>query len=73
MRRAIRFLVAVLAAMLPFGPSVLAADPFTAMGVLTLTSPYVAPAFTLPSTTGNKVSLESVRGKVVLIYFGASW
>ncbi len=73
MKRATRFLIAILAAILSFGPLALAADPFTAMGVLILTSPSVAPAFTLSSTTGSKVSLESVRGKVVLVYFGASW
>jgi peroxiredoxin Q/BCP len=28
-----------------------------------------APLFTLPSNTGNDVSLESLRGKPVVLYF----
>ncbi len=32
-----------------------------------------APRFTLPSLKGDAVSLEDMRGQVVVIHFGASW
>ena len=64
---------ASLAAMMALAPSGVVADPFMAMGVPILASPYPAPTFTLPGIDGGKVSLGSVRGKTVLLYFGASW
>ncbi|WP_207423287.1 TlpA disulfide reductase family protein [Desertivirga brevis] len=33
----------------------------------------LAPDFTLPDTSGNKISLNSLRGKYVLVDFWASW
>lgn len=32
-----------------------------------------APAIDLPDTNGGRVSLESYRGKYVVIHFGTSW
>ena len=64
---------AALVAMVIVAPSGVVADPFTTMGVPLLASPYPAPAFTVPGIDGKTVSLESVRGKTVLLYFGASW
>jgi len=64
---------AALLAALIFAATAGAADPFTAMGVLRSSPPPPATAFTLPGIDGKKVSLESVRGKAVLLYFGASW
>ena len=33
----------------------------------------MAPSFTLPDTSGNSISLDSYKGKVVLVDFWASW
>lgn len=52
----------------------LVADP--SGGTLTYSSPLKgkpAPAFTLEDLSGKKVSLESYRGKAVLINFWATW
>ena len=35
--------------------------------------PHPAPAFTLESLEGKKVSLNDFRGKPVLLYFWATW
>jgi len=32
-----------------------------------------APRFTLPDLAGNPVGLEAFRGRVVLLYFWATW
>jgi len=32
-----------------------------------------APLFELPGVQGETVSLQSLRGKLVVIHFGASW
>jgi thiol-disulfide isomerase/thioredoxin len=36
-------------------------------------APAPAPAFTLPSRAGQSVALESLKGKVVMLNFWASW
>jgi cytochrome oxidase Cu insertion factor (SCO1/SenC/PrrC family) len=33
----------------------------------------IAPAFTLTNLTGGKVTLQQFRGRVVLLYFWATW
>ena len=35
--------------------------------------PKAAPAFALPDLAGRMQTLESVRGKVVLLFFWATW
>ena len=36
-------------------------------------APTAAPSFTLPDLQGNKVSSDSLRGKIVVLHFCASW
>ena len=35
--------------------------------------PKPAPAFSLPDLTGKQVRLEDLRGKVVMVFFWATW
>ena len=52
----------------------LAAEPdFAALGVQRYDPPKPAPAFALPDLNGKTVRLEDFRGKVVLLYFWATW
>ena len=52
----------------------LAAGPdFEAFGVLRYDPPKPAPAFELPDLSGRTVRLADYRGKVVLLYFWATF
>ena len=50
-----------------------AAPDFASMQVQTYQPPKPAPAFALPSLDGRTVRLEDLRGKVVLVFFWATW
>jgi len=50
-----------------------AAPDFASMQVQTYQPPKPAPAFALPSLDGRTVRLEDFRGKVVLVFFWATW
>ncbi len=50
-----------------------AAPDFTSLQVQTYQPPKPAPAFALPSLDGRTVRLEDFRGKVVLLFFWATW
>jgi len=50
-----------------------AAPDFGAMQVHPYESPKPAPAFSLPDTKGKTWSLAGAKGKVVLLFFWATW
>ena len=50
-----------------------AAPDFASLQVQTYQPPKPAPAFALPSLDGRTVRLEDFRGKVVLLFFWATW
>ncbi len=53
--------------------AVAAGPDFVGMQVQPYTPPTPAPAFALPDLQGKTVRLESLRSKVVLLYFWATW
>ena len=50
-----------------------AAPDFASLQVQPYQPPKPAPAFALPSLDGRTVRLEDFRGKVVLLFFWATW
>jgi cytochrome oxidase Cu insertion factor (SCO1/SenC/PrrC family) len=61
----------VLALLLPL--AVAAAPDFASLQIQPYEPPKPAPAFTLPDLEGRQVSLKSLRGKVVLLFYWATW
>ena len=53
--------------------SLIAAALWAKMGVQAYESPKPAPAFVLPALDGGTVRLEDLKGKVVLLFFWATW
>ena len=50
-----------------------AAPDFASLQVQPYEPPKPAPSFSLPSIDGRTVRLEDFRGKVVLLFFWATW
>jgi cytochrome oxidase Cu insertion factor (SCO1/SenC/PrrC family) len=50
-----------------------AAPDFASMSVQPYEAPKPAPAFTLPDLDGKPVRLADLKGKVVLLFYWATW
>jgi cytochrome oxidase Cu insertion factor (SCO1/SenC/PrrC family) len=50
-----------------------AAPDFASLQIQPYEPPKPAPAFSLPDLEGKQQTLESLRGKVVLLFFWATW
>ena len=64
---------AILLVTLASGAAVAAALDFAALGIIPYEPPKPAPAFALPDLDGKTVRLEDFRGKVLLLFFWATW
>jgi cytochrome oxidase Cu insertion factor (SCO1/SenC/PrrC family) len=61
----------VLALLLPIAAA--AAPDFGALDIQRYNPPKPAPAFALPDLDGRQVRLADLRGKVVLLFYWATW
>jgi len=52
---------------------VAAAPDFASLQIQPYEPPKAAPAFSLPDLAGKPQTLEPLRGKVVLLFFWATW
>ena len=68
-----RFVVASLVTALLATQAPAAGPDFAGMGVQPYNPPKPAPAFSLPDLQGKTVNLAEFRGKVVLLFFWATW
>ena len=50
-----------------------AAPDFASLRLVPYTPPKPAPAFELPNLAGQTVSLADLKGRVVLVFFWATW
>ncbi|HEV8587090.1 MAG TPA: redoxin domain-containing protein [Methylomirabilota bacterium] len=68
-----RFLIALVAAVLVTAAASAAAPDFAALHLQPYEPPKPAPAFSLPDLDGKPHTLESLRGRVVVLFFWATW
>lgn len=67
-------IVALAAAVVLTAAAVAAAAPdWESLAIQPYEPPKAAPAFSLPGLDGKTQTLESLRGKVVLLFFWATW
>ncbi len=70
----IRRLVAVtLVVTLGSGAALAAAPDFAALGIQPYEPPKPAPSFALPDVDGKTMGLEDFRGRVLILFFWATW
>ncbi len=62
-----------LTALLVAAPVAAAKPDFAAMQIQPYDPPKPAPALALPDLQGKTVSLSDLKGKVVLVFFWATW
>lgn len=55
------------------GPAAVAAPDFGSLGLQPYTPPKAAPEFALPDLTGQTRTLAEFKGKVLLLFFWATW
>lgn len=48
-------------------------DYFEAVGLEKIEGKVAAPSFSLPDLQGNRVSLDNLQGKGVMLYFWTTW
>ena len=69
-----RLLAAVAAAVaLTSAVPALAAPDFASLDIQQYDPPRAAPAFSLPDLRGRHATLAELRGKVVMLFFWATW
>ena len=71
MRTSIVTLAAIVALTITAGAA--AAPNFASLQIQPYEPPKAAPAFSLPDLDGKPQTLDSLRGKVVLLFFWATW
>ena len=68
-----RSLATLIASVALVGIAAAAAPDFASLQIQPYEPPKPAPAFSLPGFDGKPQTLESLRGKVVLLFFWATW